>query len=114
MSLASATNGNTTFAWITEVLKDLDRIGRQGLVMEVRFQRRTAGREVIVSVFDEFSPEEFERYKGMLNLKIFRGKIEYHYGGGGGLRNMVRMVTPLTEEEYRKMGKYSIALLTGK
>ena len=96
-------------SWVTQVLQDLIRLGREGLVMEVRLRKENPQSPVIATVFDRFSSQEFDRFRGRLDLNKFRGRVEYHFSDNAGPQRVV-LVSGLTGEEYRVMGGYRPAV----
>ena len=92
-------NGGTPFTWVVDVLGDLDRMGRRGMVMEVRLSSKPE-RRVVVNVIEQFTADEFESRRRHIDFRKFHGNVEYHYAGGDG-QTVVKLVTSLTEEEYK-------------
>lgn len=89
--------------WVTDILRDLIRLRREGLVMEVRLRHKFAD-PVMVTVIDDFLPREFEDFRRRFGNGSFCGRIEQHWKNGA--ISGVRVATSLTAEDYRKAGGY--------
>lgn len=98
-----STNGHG-FTWVVDVLRDLDRLGKRGVVMEVRLSGKP-DKKVVVNIIDQVPLDEFEMRRQKINFRLFRGRVEYNYSGGAG-SDVVKIVTSLTEDDYKKMGGY--------
>lgn len=84
--------------WVLDVIRDQMRLRREGLIMEVRVRNGNPESPLIVTVFSDFRPEEFDRVRRTLDHSKLFGQIEYHYSGG---LHRVRVKTSLTREEYK-------------
>lgn len=88
------------FSWVAQLLSDLDCKGRRGVVMEVRLSSKPE-RRVVVNVIEQLTADEFEVKRRTINFRQFHGNVEYHYAGGNG-QTVVKLVTSLTEEDYKR------------
>lgn len=96
---------SSALTWVTDLLTDLEAAQRSGLVMEVRLRKgEENGDRVVVSVIEQFSPAEYRQYRQQADFSSFFGKVEQHYRNGLAF---VRVMRSFTEEEYRRLGRYT-------
>lgn len=86
------------FTWILDVIREQMRSRRDGLIMEVRVRNSNPQSPLVVTVFNDFRPDEFDRVRRTLDHSRLFGQIEYHYSGG---LHRVRVKTSLTKEDYK-------------
>ena len=62
--------------------------------------RRTDDGKVIATVYQNFSPKDFEQYKRKIEASEFFGRIEHHYNRG---LNRIRVISSFTESDYERL-----------
>lgn len=93
-------SGSHAFLWVADLLYNLDQQGKRGVVLEVRLTGKP-DKKVVVNIMEQLTQDGFEKRRHLIDFRSFHGKVEVHYAGGTG-ENVVKLVTSLTEADYRR------------